>query len=48
MTDAAGPKERKLWTLTVERHNYADKQRRSLWNMQAMLANKFQPTLKYC
>jgi hypothetical protein len=28
--DAAGPKERKLWTPTVGRHNYADKQRRSL------------------
>jgi hypothetical protein len=46
--DAAGPKERKLWTLTVRRHNYADEQRRSLWNMQAMLNNKFQPTPKYC
>jgi hypothetical protein len=31
--DAASPKERKLWTPTVGRHNYADKQRRSLWNM---------------
>jgi hypothetical protein len=46
--DAAGPKERKLWTLTVGRHNYANKQRRSLQNMQAMLANEFQPTPKYC
>jgi hypothetical protein len=31
--DAADPKERKLWTLTVGRHNYVNKQRRSLWNM---------------
>jgi hypothetical protein len=46
--DAAGPKERKLWTPTVGRHNYANKQRRSLQNMQAMLANEFQPTPKYC
>jgi hypothetical protein len=46
--DAAGPKERKLWTLTVGQHNYADKQRQSLWNMQAMLAGVFQPTPKYC
>jgi hypothetical protein len=46
--DAAGPKKRKLWTLTVRRHNYADEQRWSLWNMQAMLANEFQPTPKYC
>jgi hypothetical protein len=28
--DAASPKERKLWTPTVRRHNYADEQRRSL------------------
>jgi hypothetical protein len=28
--DAASPKEYKLWTLTAERHNYADEQRRSL------------------
>jgi hypothetical protein len=28
--DAAGPKKRKLWTPTIRRHNYADKQRRSL------------------
>jgi hypothetical protein len=28
--DAASPKERKLWTLTVRQHNYADKQRQSL------------------
>jgi hypothetical protein len=42
--DAAGPKERKLWTPTIGRHNYATKQRRSLWNMQAMFANEFQPT----
>jgi hypothetical protein len=46
--DAAGPKERKLWTPTVRRHNYANEQRRSLRNMQAMFADKFQPTLKYC
>jgi hypothetical protein len=46
--DAAGPKERKLWTPTVGRHNYADEQQRSLWNMQAMLADEFQPTPKYC
>jgi hypothetical protein len=46
--DAAGPKERKLWTPTVGQHNYANKQRRSLWNMQAMLADEFQPTPKYC
>jgi hypothetical protein len=46
--DAAGPKERKLWTLTIRRHNYADEQRRSLRNMQAMLAGVFQPTPKYC
>jgi hypothetical protein len=45
--DAADPKERKLWTPTVEQHNYADEQRRSLWNIQAMLNNKFQPTPKY-
>jgi hypothetical protein len=25
--DATGPKERKLWTPTVRRHNYADEQR---------------------
>jgi hypothetical protein len=24
--DAAGPKERKLWTPTIRQHNYADKQ----------------------
>jgi hypothetical protein len=41
IANAAGPKERKLWTLTVKQHNYANKQRRSLWNMQAMLVNKF-------
>jgi hypothetical protein len=46
--DAAGPKERKLWTPTVGQHNYADEQRWSLRNMQAMLANEFQPTPKYC
>jgi hypothetical protein len=46
--NAAGPKERKLWTLTIEQHNYADEQRQLLWNMQAMLADKFQLTLKYC
>jgi hypothetical protein len=46
--DAAGPKERKLWTLTIRQHNYADKQQRSLWNMQAMFADEFQPTPKYC
>jgi hypothetical protein len=45
--NAAGPREHKLWTLTVERHNYANKQRQSLWNIQAMFANKFQPTPKY-
>jgi hypothetical protein len=39
--DAAGPKERKLWTPTVGRHNYADEQRRLLWNMQAMFADEF-------
>jgi hypothetical protein len=27
MADAAGLKERKLWTLTVGRHNYANEQR---------------------
>jgi hypothetical protein len=48
IANAAGPKERKLWTPTVRQHNYADKQRRLLWNIQAMLANEFQPTLKYC
>jgi hypothetical protein len=48
IADAAGPKEHKLWTPTVGQHNYADEQRRSLWNIQAMLANKFQPTPKYC
>ena len=31
--DAAGPKERKLWTLIIRQHNYADKQRRSLQNI---------------
>jgi hypothetical protein len=31
--DAAAPKERKLWTPTAGRHNYADEQRRSLQNM---------------
>jgi hypothetical protein len=46
--DAAGPKERKLWTLTVKQHNYTNKQRRSLQNIQAILANEFQPTPKYC
>jgi hypothetical protein len=46
--DVAGLKERKLWTLTVKQHNYADEQRRSLQNIQAMLANEFQPTPKYC
>jgi hypothetical protein len=46
--NAAGPKERKLWTPTVGQHNYANKQRRSLRNMQAMLASVFQPTPKYC
>jgi hypothetical protein len=46
--DAAGLKERKLWTPTVGRHNYADEQRRSLRNMQAMFADVFQPTPKYC
>jgi hypothetical protein len=34
--------------LTVRQHNYANEEQRSLWNMQAMLANKFQPTPKYC
>jgi hypothetical protein len=48
MANAAGLKERKLWTPTVGRHNYANEQQRSLWNMQAMFTNKFQPTLKYC
>jgi hypothetical protein len=28
--DAAGPKERKLWTPTVRQHNYANEQRRLL------------------
>ena len=28
--DAVGLKKHKLWTLTVEQHNYADKQRWSL------------------
>jgi hypothetical protein len=28
--DAASLKEHKLWTSTVEQHNYANKQRRSL------------------
>jgi hypothetical protein len=28
--DAAGPKERKLWTLTVRQHNYANEEQRSL------------------
>jgi hypothetical protein len=46
--DAAGLKEHKLWTPTVGRHNYADKQRRSLWNIQAMFNDKFQPTSKDC
>jgi hypothetical protein len=46
--DVAGLKERKLWTLTVGQHNYADEQRQSLRNIQAMLDNKFQPTPKYC
>jgi hypothetical protein len=32
-TNAAGPKECKLWTLTIGQHNYADEQRRSLRNM---------------
>jgi hypothetical protein len=48
MANAAGLKERKLWTLTIGQHNYADKQRQSLWNMQAMLADEFQLTSKYC
>jgi hypothetical protein len=48
IADAAGPKERKLWTLTVRRHNYADEQQRLLWNIQAMLADEFQLTSKYC
>jgi hypothetical protein len=48
MANAAGLKERKLWTLTVGQHNYADEQQRSLWYMQAMLADEFQPTPKYC
>jgi hypothetical protein len=48
IADAAGPKERKLWTSTVKRHNYANEQRRSLQNMQVILANEFQPTSKYC
>jgi hypothetical protein len=46
--DAAGPKEHKLWTPTVRQHNYADEQQQLLQNMQAMLANEFQPTPKYC
>jgi hypothetical protein len=46
--DAASLKEHKLWTLTVGQHNYADEQRWSLWNIQAMFNNKFQPTPKYC
>jgi hypothetical protein len=46
--DAAGLKERKLWTLTIGQHNYTNEQRRSPQNMQAMLANEFQLTLKYC
>jgi hypothetical protein len=30
IANAASLKERKLWTLTVKQHNYANKQRRSL------------------
>ncbi len=38
------PIERMLWTPTAGRHNYADEQQRTLWNMHAMLTGTFQPT----
>ena len=33
--------KKQLWTSSQGRHNYADKQRRALWNMDAVLADTF-------
>jgi hypothetical protein len=36
--------KKQLWTLSQGRHNYADEQRRALRNIDAILADIFQPS----
>ena len=38
--------KKQLWTPSQGRHNYADEQRRALWNMDAILADTFQPSFQ--
>ena len=39
-------KRHQLWTPSQGRHNYADEQRRALWNIDVVLADTFQPSFQ--